>query len=63
MRRGLRMVSVLINPGSFGGPRSNSGLYQLLQAMGVSTYLINNGDDISAVLSSGHARPRYYAIA
>lgn len=63
MRRGLRMVTVLINPGSFGGPRSNSGLYQLLQAMGVSTYLINNGDDISGVLSSGHARPRYYAIA
>jgi uncharacterized protein (DUF58 family) len=63
MRRGLRMVTVLINPGSFGGPRSNSALYQLLQAMGVSTYLINNGDDISGVLSSGHARPRYYAIA
>jgi uncharacterized protein (DUF58 family) len=63
MRRGLRMVTVLINPGSFGGPRSNAGLYELLQAMGVSTYLINNGDDISGVLSSGHARPQTYAVA
>src|SRR5690606_31643330 len=63
MRRGLRLITVLVNPASFGGPRSNANLYQLLQATGVSTYQLNNGDDLAAVLSSGHTRHRYYAVA
>ena len=63
MRRGLRMVTVLINPGSFGGPRSNAGVAELLQATGITTYLVNNGDDISGTLSSGRVRSRYYAVA
>ena len=63
MRRGLRVVTVLVNPGSFGGPRSNAGLFQLLQATGIRTYLLNNGDDLTTVLSTGHTRSRYYAVA
>lgn len=63
MRRGLRVVTVLVNPGSFGGPRSNAGLAGLLQATGVSTYLVSSGDDLSGVLSSSRTRARYYAVA
>ncbi len=63
MRRGLRLVTVLVDPRSFGGPRSNANVLQLLQAIGVSTYFIQNGDDIAGVLSSGHMRPRFFAIA
>ncbi|MFW6068717.1 MAG: DUF58 domain-containing protein [Chloroflexota bacterium] len=63
MRRGLRVVTVLVNPASFGGPRSNEGLYQLLQATGITTYLINNGDDMTSVLSSGRQRSQSYAVA
>jgi uncharacterized protein (DUF58 family) len=63
MRRGLRMVSVLVNPGSFGGPRSSAGLYKLLQATGISTYLVNNGDDLTSVLSGGQKQPRHFTIS
>ncbi|HSM55444.1 MAG TPA: DUF58 domain-containing protein [Candidatus Sulfomarinibacteraceae bacterium] len=62
MRRGLRVVTVLINPESFGGPRSNKGLAELLRASGVDTYFVNNGDDLTEVLSSS-TRPRYYTVA
>lgn len=50
-RRGLRVVTVLVNPGSFGGARSNEGLAVMLQANGMVTYLVNCGDDLTAVLS------------
>ncbi len=63
MRRGLRIVTVLVNPHSFGGQRSNAGLAELLKASNVDTYLINNGDDLTRALSSSGTRPRYYAIA
>jgi uncharacterized protein (DUF58 family) len=62
MRRGLQVVTVLVNPESFGGPRSNAPLAQMLQATGVDTYLVNNGDDLSAVLSS-RARARSHVVA
>jgi hypothetical protein len=63
MRRGLRVVTVLVNPQSFGGQRSNEGLAELLKASNVDTYLINNGDDLTKALSSSGTRPRYYAVA
>jgi len=64
MRRGLRVVTVLIDPETFGGRRSNAGLYQLLQASGVATYMVRCGDDITTVLSSGFSRSRHaYAVA
>lgn len=56
MRRGLRLVTVLVNPASFGGPTSSEGLYALLQANGVLTYWINYGDNLSEVLSRGGKR-------
>ncbi|MCA9919835.1 MAG: DUF58 domain-containing protein [Anaerolineales bacterium] len=50
-RRGLRVVTVLVNPASFGGYRSSEGVLTLLQASGMVAYLVNNGDDLTAVLS------------
>ncbi len=55
-RRGLRVVTVLINPQSFGGTRSAEPLLSLLQANNLGAYLINAGDDMAAVLSSGKAQ-------
>ena len=50
-RRGLRVVTVLINPASFGGYRSTDGVLTLLQASGMVAYVVNNGDELTAVLS------------
>ncbi|MFO7538755.1 MAG: DUF58 domain-containing protein [Chloroflexota bacterium] len=50
-RRGLRVVSVLINGESFGDPHSSVPLANLLAAGGMVSYVINEGDDLTAVLS------------
>lgn len=55
-RRGLRVVTVLINPESFGGSRSADRVYTLLQASGMVVYRINEGDDLTAVLSQSVKR-------
>lgn len=62
-RRGLRVVTVLVNPESFGGARSGAALATILQANGIMTYLVNNGDDLTAVLSKGSVRSGYYVTA
>lgn len=54
-RRGLRVVTILVNPETFGGEESAGGLYYLLQASGQLAYLINQGDDLGAVLSRNPA--------
>lgn len=50
-RRGLRVVTVLVNPASFGGPRSTDQVYMMLQASGMVVYMVNSGDELTAVLS------------
>ncbi len=50
-RRGLRVVSVLVDPASFGGARSSAGLADLLQANHQVAYTVNRGDDLTAALS------------
>jgi uncharacterized protein (DUF58 family) len=50
-RRGLRVVTVLIDPESFGGRQSAKPLVNLLRANGLSCYLVQRGDDLAAVLS------------
>ena len=51
VRRGLRVVTVLIDPGSFGTARSAAPLAGLLQANGMVAYLVQNGDNLTATLS------------
>lgn len=50
-RRGLRVVTVVVNAESFGGRDSGAGLVQLLGASGLAAYLVNCNDDLTAVLS------------
>lgn len=61
-RRGLRVVTVLINPASFGGYRSSDGVLSLLQASGMVAYLVNNGDDLTAVLSQTRKQAGNFTI-
>lgn len=61
-RRGLRVVTVLINPNSFGGYRSSDSVLTLLQASGMVAYLVNNGDDLTAVLSQSHKQGGNFTI-
>lgn len=63
MRRGLRMVSVLVNPASFGGPRSSDSLLTLLNASGLMAYSVNAGDDLTAVLSQRKSSSRFYKVS
>ncbi|MFQ5420968.1 MAG: DUF58 domain-containing protein, partial [Anaerolineae bacterium] len=50
-RRGLRVVTVVVNSESFGGRNSGAGLVQLLRASGLVAYLVNCNDNLTAVLS------------
>lgn len=52
-RRGMRVVPVLIDPHSFGRTDGRSGTQtrDLLESMNITTYLIQRGNDIGAVLS------------
>lgn len=63
MRRGLRVVTVFVNPASFGGPRSSTPIAEMLQASGADAYLVNNGDDLTGVLSNRRGPSRNYAVA
>jgi uncharacterized protein (DUF58 family) len=62
-RRGLRIVSVLVNPESFGGRFSSAPLAALLQAGGMGAYVVNRGDNLTAVLSQNGRQAGYYTVA
>lgn len=56
-QRGLRVVTVLVNPESFGGRQSSANLFPLLQIRNMGAYMINAGDDIGSALSHGGMAP------
>ena len=62
-RRGLRIVTVLVNPKSFGGQNSSEPLLPVLRAAGMGAYLVNCGDDLTAVLSQNGKQAGFYTIA
>jgi uncharacterized protein (DUF58 family) len=62
-RRGMRVVTVLVDPSSFGGRYPAAPLASMLQASGIVTYLVQNGDDLTAVLSASQRRAGYYVMA
>jgi uncharacterized protein (DUF58 family) len=62
-RRGLRVVTVLVNPASFGSRHSADGLLGLLQASNMVTYLVNRGDDLTAVLSQRKQQSGAFVMA
>lgn len=62
-RRGLRVVSVLVDPESFGSQHSAAPLAELLRASDITTYVVKYGDDITAALSQVGMRTRYRSFA
>lgn len=60
VRRGLRVVTILIDPESFGGRRSNAGLESMLHGNGMAAYRVRCGDDITAVLSQTRSKSGYF---
>ncbi len=61
-RRGLRLVTVLVEPASFGGRKSAEPLASFLEANGLTTYIVRNGDNLSAALSRKPAGAMHYAM-
>jgi uncharacterized protein (DUF58 family) len=51
-KRGIPVALILVDAGSFGGKSPSPGHLARLQAMGISTYHVNKGDNISEVLNS-----------
>lgn len=56
VRRGLRVVTILIDPESFGERSSNAGLETLLHGNGMAAYRVCCGDDLTAVLSQTRSK-------
>ena len=53
LRRGIKIVTILINPASFGGQNSAENLHALLQTQNLMAYLINLGDNLTEKLDGG----------
>jgi uncharacterized protein (DUF58 family) len=51
LRRGLRVIAVLIDVESFGGRPGSRNIEALLAAAGIPVYVVSRGDDLSAILS------------
>jgi uncharacterized protein (DUF58 family) len=52
VRRGMRVITILLDPLSFGGEQTADAQSLTLGGGGVMTYVIRNGDDISAALTT-----------
>ncbi len=61
-RRGLRVVTVLVDPASFGRGKSSAPLASTLQGSGMVAYTVNCGDDLTAVLSKSPRKSGSYAL-
>ena len=51
IRRGVRIIAVLIDPEGFGGPAGISQVLGELHGSRVPTYVVHNGDNLSQALS------------
>lgn len=54
-QRGVKAIAVLIDPHGFGYPTSNQGLVGELAISGITTYLVQKGDDLTTALTTPHA--------
>jgi uncharacterized protein (DUF58 family) len=61
-RRGLRVVTILVDPESFGGRHSAAPLASVLEASNLLTYFVQRDDNLTAVLSSKGAQSNHQAI-
>lgn len=51
VRRGVRIVAIVIDPKSFGGPKESAHILAELQASRIPAYLVRSGDDLAQALS------------
>lgn len=61
-RRGLRIVTVLIDPESFGGRHAAAPLASLLEANEMGAYVVRNGDNLAEALGRAGSRTRYFKL-
>jgi uncharacterized protein (DUF58 family) len=50
-RRGVRLVAIVVDPGTFGGEGEAADILTELQISRIPAYLVHNGDDLTAALS------------
>jgi uncharacterized protein (DUF58 family) len=62
-RRGVRVMMVLVDPGSFGAAFSAAGVVGLLRAGNTPTYVVRRDDSLEEVLSQRAGLQHYYAVA
>lgn len=62
-RRGLRVVTILVNPSSFGGYRSSDGLHSMMQANNMVVYQISAGDHLESAFSSSKASSAQFVFS
>lgn len=62
-RRGMRIVTILVDPSSFGGMLSTDSLFALLQANNLVAYQINAGDNLTAVFSNTKTAATQFALS
>lgn len=55
-RRGVKVITVLIDPHGFGSPRSNEHLVPELAASGIMTYMVRESDDLARALATPYAQ-------
>jgi len=55
-RRGVKAIAVLVDPSTFGHPRSNEALATDLAISGIPTYLVREGDDLAQALARPFAQ-------
>ncbi|MFN3974392.1 MAG: DUF58 domain-containing protein [Dehalococcoidia bacterium] len=62
LRRGVRPVTVLLEPRSFGRPEGAEGALERLAVLGVPTYLVHRGDILAQALARPTGVPAYAGI-
>lgn len=62
LRRGVRLVTVLLEPRSFGHPEGAEGVLERLAVLGVPTYLVHRGDMLAQALARPTGLPVYAGI-
>lgn len=61
-RRGLRVVTVLVDPATFGRGKSSAGLVSMLQGSGMVAYTVNCGDDLTEALSKNSRKNGSFSV-
>jgi uncharacterized protein (DUF58 family) len=62
-RHGMRLVAVVLDSASFGGPRASTALVETLWTAGIPAFRVQAGDDLVTALSFGSWKAQRFAVA